>query len=397
MKRALSALLAIALLTGCTGCLAARSLERYGYVLAIGFDRGEQLPYSVALLLERTQTESESQNNGGFLAVKAECRTLLEGIETLSAGLPLATNTSRTGMIVVSVALLNDAAFLHSLAALPYSRLYIRYNTSLFASLSPAYDTLAGLSNELDPNLSRIETNLASYSEDTGLIPMAHLAMLIEALNGQTYDLSLPLCGVTSEDGTRLTRDSVGMREYAYIGGSLAIKSEMETSLAGAALLDGGRMVGVLDGQNVQLLTMALGTFCRGRRLLTLPRGDTVPIYLRAKKSPQTVLTFSGGQARAVMTISLDADVEASAHIDATEAELVAAVETALTQEIEQLFACCRALGSDAMGFGRHAVKRFRSARAWEAFDWKRAYREMEADFIFDVHLPHPLKEAEWE
>ena len=37
--------------------------------------------------------------------------------------------------------------------------------------------------------------------------------------------------------------------------------------------------------------------------------------------------------------------------------------------------------------FGRQAVKRFRSVKAWEAFDWKAAYKTMDAEFLFKVEL----------
>ena len=392
MKRLLALLLLAGLLLCSTGCLSAQSLERYGYVLAIGFDRGEQLPYSVTLLIQKTQTDSESQNNSGFLLVKAECNNLLEGIATLSAGLPLQVNLSRTAMIVVEIGLLMEQGQTQAIFDLPFSRLYIRYNTALFASISPAYDMLEGLSNELDPNPSRINMNIGSYSQKTGLIPLAHLSLLVEALDGQTYDLALPLCGITSEEGGKLaTRDSVGTYEYAYIGGSLALESEMKTSLAGAALLRDGLMVGFLDGQNVQLLLMATGDFQEGRRLMQAPDGKQITVYLSADQRPKTNFSLVNGQARAHMTIPISVYVETAKKIESSDQEVAAAIERALTRDMAALFDCCRKLGSDVMGFGKHAVSQFQTVRAWEEFNWRNAYMQMDAQFLFEVKLLHRI------
>ncbi len=397
MKRLLALLLLAAVLLCNTGCLNAQSLERYGYVLAIGFDKGEQLPYSVTLLIQKTQTSSESQNNSGFLLIKAECNSLLDGIETLSAALPLQIDLSRTAMIVVEIELLLEPGQTQTLFDLPFSRLHIRYNTALFASISPAYDTLEGLSNELDPNVSRISMNVGSVSHKTGLIPLAHLSLLFEAMDGQTYDLALPLCGANSEEGGRLAkRDSVGTREYAYIGGSLALKSEMKATLGGAALLRDGRMVGFLDGQNVQLLMMATGDFREGRRLMEIPDGRQVTVYLTADRRPKTKVSFVNGQARARMTIPISAYTETIKSIEAPKHEVEAAIEQSLTQDMEALFACCRKLGSDVMGFGKYAVQQFHTTHAWEAFNWRNAYMQMDAQFEFEIKLHH-LEETELE
>lgn len=383
----------------CTGCLEAVSLERYGYVLAIGFDKGEILPYNVTLLMQKTQSDSESQNSSGFLVAQTECENLLDGIDTISAGLPLQVDFARTAMLVIQTDLLLDPAMSEDIFELPMARLMIRFNVELFASIGKAYDTLEGLSNELDPNLSRIVQNINAYSENTGLIPLAHLSMMLEALHGQAFDVALPLCGVNSQEGqTLVTRDSVGPRDYAYVGGSLIIKSEMKTSLAGAALLRDGQMVGYLDGQNVQLLMLATGSFKKGRRRILGPEGEMLSIYMTAQQKPEISFSLIGGAANATVTIPLSIHVEMPKTLEGDAQEgVVEAVAQSLQTETQELFLCCQGLGSDVMGFGKQAVKHFRTAKAWEAFDWRAAYGRMEAQFIYDVRLQHEVGKSELE
>ena len=388
-KRALILLLALTLTLLSTGCLNAISLDRYGYVLAIGFDRGETLPYRITLMLQNTLSESEdSQTSGGFTLVDAECRNLFEAIETLSGSLPYALDLSRAVLVVIASPLARDAGGIENVLDFAMTRLHIRSNANLFIAVSSAHDALAGLSNELDPNLSRMQINFVTYSQMTGMIPVTNLTLLDETTHTGLYDAVLPLCGVTPEDRKEpARRDSIGLTDYAYVGGALLTNSGMKTGLAGAALLSGSRMVGFLDGQNTQLLLLATGEFEYGRMQLPLPDGTPMSLQLHANKRPRVDFSLQGG-ARAHVTIPVVAYVELPEHVPNLSDEALASwIGLTLSRRMEQLFAGCQALEADAFGFGKEAVKRFSDTQKWEAYDWKTAYRDMKASFHVVVEL----------
>ena len=387
MKR-LVALLMLLLLLPSAGCMNAHSLDRYGYVLSIGFDEGETLPLRITLMLQNTLSEgNDSQTNSGFTLVTAECRGLFEAIETISANLPFQLDLARTAFIVVSAKLAMRDGGVAELLNMSLSRLHIRYNANLFISVGDAHDALAGLSNKLDPSLSKMQVNFGEYAEMTGLIPMTNVTTLFETmLPKSTYDAVIPLCGVTPEKaGKPLVGDSVGGSEYAYIGGSLLVESSMKTGLAGAAILSDGRMVGFIDGQRVQLLLMALGEFTYGRTHCTLPDGATLSVQLHAKEKPVTAFSIANG-AHARVTIPLVAYVESPERLSGIgEEEISRLLEDDLSKKMRELFVGCQKRNADTFAFGRHAVRCFRSVSAWEAFDWKAAYRTMDAAFVFTV------------
>lgn len=397
MKRLLALILALSIASICSGCLTADSPEHFGYVLAIGFDRGEKLPYSISFLVQKTKTDSESQNNSGFLLVKAECRTLLEAAETLSGSLPLEINFARAALIVVELSLLTSPGSITELLDVPVSRLRIRYNALVLASVSPAYDTLEGLSNELDPNIGRICVNMDAYSDRTGYIPLTNLSSLFEAMEGELFDAMLPLTGVVKENRTQLpSRDSVGTREYAYIGGDLNVESTMKTSLAGAALLQGDRMVGFLDGQNVQLAMMATGDFQQGRRRIHDGKGQIMTVFLRANARPKIQFSLHPTP-KASVTIPLFAYIESPKEPGLSEPLAIEAIEKALTSDMAALFDCCKALRCDTLGFGKQAVRCFHTASDWEAYRWKNAYVNLDAQFSFKITLLHAIGKSELE
>lgn len=390
MRKKLAAfLLAAALLVSCAGCIRAQSLDLFGYVLAVGFDKGETMPYKITLMLQKVDIESEAQKTGGFTLVSAECRSLFEAIETITGNLPYELNFARTMLLVFDRTIAAEPGALEELLNLSFSKLYIRYNASVFISLEKAHDVLQGLENDFDPNLTRMQRNFVTYSEETGLIPVANLTLLREGIEQKTQDVAVPLCGMTGDAPLLRETDSVGTRDYAYFGGRLLIESDMKTGLAGAALFRDGTMIGILDGQNTQLLLLATGEFDKGRIRLADKEGREMSVGLTARERPARSLSM-GETPRAQVTIYVTADVEMpESQIAGDTGELTEWVRQYLEAQYPPLFDACRSLGTDVFGFGKLAVLKFTDTKQWESFDWKAVYANLEAEFRVEVELTH--------
>lgn len=370
-----------------SGCLKGRSLDQFGYVIGLGFECGDTEPYRVTLMLQKTNLENDAQSGGGFTLVTAECRNLFEAIDTVSAKLPYTLDFSRLMLLIVEDRLLYEEEMLDRLMNISLARLHIRYNVNLFVSLGPVEDTMKGLENELDPNLSRLQVNFNTYSKTTGLIPIANIAALHEAINSKAYDLVIPLCGV-AEEPVQITLDSVGLEPYAYVGGSLLVTSEMTTGIAGSALMQGGRMCGILSGQNTQLLLMATGAFNTGRMQMESPDGEVISVWFRVEESPKTKLFLT--ERRAEITLSLVAEVEMpETNFRFNTEQISQCIVEQLTERLEKLYQACREAGSDAFCLGKRAVREFRDTAAWEAYDWGEEYKTIDTQFIVKVELTH--------
>ena len=144
-------------LGGFCGCLQDKSLDRYAYVSAIGFDRGENLPYKFTCMLHRVDYESGDRRLAGTEIITSEGNSLFEAINTLSASLPLQLSFVRTVLLVAEHSLLYDGTFLEQLIHTALPSLFIRYNANMFVSLSSAEQVLRGLHTKLDPGLAKIQ------------------------------------------------------------------------------------------------------------------------------------------------------------------------------------------------------------------------------------------------
>lgn len=388
MKRKLIAAgMALALLLPLNGCLNGRSLDQFGYVIGLGFESGDTEPYRVTLMLQKTNLENNAQSGGGFTLVTAECRNLFEAIDTVSAKLPYLLDFSRVMLLIVEDRLLYEEGVLDRLMNISYAKLHIRYNVNLFVSLGSAEETMRGLENELDPNLSRLQANFNTYSKTTGLTPIANIAALHEAINSKAYDLVVPLCGMAKEP-VRITLDSVGQEPYAYVGGSLLVNSEMTTGIAGSALLCDGTMCGILSGQNTQLLLMATGAFHTGRMQLENPDGEGISVWFRAEEQPKIRLLRAAH--RAEISISLIAEVEMpETNFRYDSSQLSQCMEQQLIERLARLYQTCRDTGSDAFCLGKYAIREFRDTASWEAYDWASEYKTVDARFTVEIKLTH--------
>jgi Ger(x)C family germination protein len=393
-RRSMAFLLAAAMALFSTGCLQARSLDRYGYVLGIGFDQGERAPLCITLILQNTRSESENQSGGGFIVATAECRNLYEAIDTLSASLPYQLDFARTVLIVIGKELAQTDTGIRSVMGISFSQLRIRYNTSVFVAMDSARETMEGLKNELDPNLTKMQTSFETYARSSGLIPMTNLSSLAEAYETQTFDVLLPLCGTPGE-GTRsgVVYDSAGRAEHGYLGGKLLVTSDLKTELGGAAVMNGTRMTGYLDGQRTMLVQMCQGVFEAGRMQLQGENGEQFVLDLRRDGAPRTAMTLSKTP-RAAVTVPLEGEIELPDACSVPAEEIAAWAEQQLKTETERVFVCCRSLNADCFGFGKAAVQRFSSRQAWLDYGWKRRYPTLEATFLYTIRLENLPKKS---
>ncbi len=389
VKTAFLCLLTAAFAFSGTGCLQAHSVDQYGYVLAIGFDVGKTLPYEITLVLQKSEQTGDSQKSVSYDTVSAECRSLFEAIETVTGNLPFQLDFARARLLGFSREIAQQEGAMEKLLDISFAELRFRYNANLFISFSTAKEALESLKSGFDPSLSKIQKDLVNHSRESGLIPSANLTRFFESMEGKAYHIALPLCGVEPETPMMRTMDSVGEREYAYIGGSLLIDSDMKTGLAGSAIFAGSRMVGVLDGQHTQLLLLASGDFTEGRVRMKGLNGEEMSVYLRTGGKPERSITL-GERLRAEITVKVIADVEMPGTIIKNEAAaLERHIKETLEAQFPPVFETCRSLGSDVFGLGALAVTHFSDTKAWEAYDWRAAYANAEAVFHVDIRLEH--------
>lgn len=374
------------LLVPSLGCLAPESADAYGYVLALGVDEGEETPYSITILLQQTGGggETDAAAQGSMLA-GAPGESLLSALESLSVRMPFRLDFSRLSTIVISRAAAESGAAAELLLDGALTRLSVRDTVNIAVADGLAREYLGGLTSPLAPNVGKLQAAAVKRSAETGLAPVTTLARFREGVGAKAYDPVVPLGRfdaerVDSAALAKLTEEEqtpLGKLLEEEAGAADAAMGGLRAALEGAAIFDGGRMRGMLSGEQTQLLLMCLGTFSEGR--IQLPyEGRTISIRLSERLAPEIEIALEEAP-RAQITIRLFARAEDGGPIPAE------AIEAHLARAAEGMFHACRSAGSDALGLGKAAVAALSDRAAWERYDWEAAYRRTIVEFQFEI------------
>ena len=379
MKRCFAFLLVLPLLSGCLGGV---PLDRYCYVLDLGVERGDAMPYRFVFLLNE-DTAGSGEDGGGkgqVSMVSAEERNLCAAVDALAGALPAQLSFERTTLLAFSKELA-EAGEIPALTDSALTRLKIRRNVRVVVVESDMRGAFQGLVSEGDPSMNRLKANVTLFEENYGYVEDWGLARMREAFANGSGDALLPYAALV---GSPLTPDMAGGEVYPYLGGSLLGEGQLKTSLSGSAVFAGPRMVGVLSGQHTMLVLMAKGVFRAGHLRLPWGAGE-LDFALYGVGAPKR--SWSAG----VFTcqITLEADLESPAQVDADSQELTAAVERYVTAELDRVFSATSGAGADVFAVGREAIRHFSTWGSWQAYGFAQRLKDMQAVFQVKVKLSH--------
>ena len=385
MKR-IAVLIMLLLLLLSIGCLQGLPLDKYCYVLDLGVERGDTMPYRFVLLLNEDTAGSEEDggDRGQVSMVCSEERSLFSAIDALAGALPAQLSFERTTLLAFSRELA-EAGEIETITNGALSRLKIRRNVRVIVLEGDMQDAFQGLISEGDPSMNRLKTNVKLFEENYGYVEDWGQTRMQEAFVNETGDALLPYAGLV---GGPLQEDMAGGQVYPYLGGKLLGEGQIKTSLCGSAVFAGNRMVGVLSGQHTMLVLMAKGVFQAGH--LRLPwAGQELDLALYSLSRPKR----SWSEGVFTCKITLEGDLEHPAQVEVDSEELIAAAEKYLTEELTHIFRVTTAAGADVFQVGREAICAFQSWDSWRAYGFRQRLKDTQPVFQVRVKLSHSPKD----
>ena len=381
MKKCIASALLL-LLHLIAGCLGGVPLDRYCYVLDLGVERGDTLPYRFVFLLnEDTAGDGEGGSDKGQVTmVSAEERSLFAAVDALVGALPAQLSFERTTLLAFSRDLA-EAGEMEAVTEGALSRLKMRQNVRVIVVEEDMRGAFQGLISEGDPSMNRLKANVKLFEENYGYVEDWGLSRVQEAFANDAGDALLPYAGLV---GGPLQADMAGGEAYPYLGGSLVGEGQIKTSLSGSAVFAGNRMAGVLSGQHTMLVLMGKGVFRAGHLRLPWEEGS-LDLALYAVGKPRR----SWRDGVFTCEITLEADLENPARVDADSEAILAAAERYLADELDRVFRATAAAGADVFEVGKEAIRSFRTWESWRAYGFSDRIRDVQADFRVRVKLSH--------
>jgi len=401
-----------------SGCLNAVQADSYNYVVAVGFDVGKQFKYEISLLLQTEKGGDSQTATGGGEVISAEGDTLFDAVTTIHSGGPYRLNFSRVNTIILCEELARRGEF-QNLADVAFNALKMRRSVKLITSTCEAGSFLQGLCQPGSQNMTKLLYDVyENYSLD-GITAITNYSLFVESIRSGRSDCVMMLGGVDTtavkqaeQQSSQLTGSS-GSSEEGNSGGNSGQGSGEDSSggkeqqsepqyttdgvlrtgglssfVSGAALFDRWYMRGVLSGEDTKFLLIGTGGLDTCSISFDYGNGSVV-LYLRDMQPAK--VKFSAGEKPVAKTeLTLYCNIlqyTGKMRKNEWELGLKEAAETYIEGEIERVFNICKNLNCDAFAFGRHAAMKFSDTLAWEDYDWKLRYLQLEADFSVELKL----------
>ena len=397
MKRALglALLLAALLLTGTGG--GGREIESCLFVIAMAVDPAQDGNLTVTVkALSGTQEDAAPQSGEdasaqeagqsapsagrtetaepGYVTLSATADSCLSALNLLSATTPRSVDLSQLREIVLNETLARTDATLTVLRQI--DALY-EANGGAVVVVTPddAGDFIRRQYAMFGVRLSQYLEVLFDHFAQLGTIPAtAKLSSVLGAMESSTADAAAVYAAGNAFDAPLVLN---GAPQTDRLPGHLPRTSPAKNEYLGSAVFSGTRMVGTLTGDETAILRMISGqalniSFTMGEALYQ------ISVHSRTRRT----LDWENGAPVLGVRVVIRMALSAGAQED-TAAELGRQLEADAAQVLLRL----QAMGSDPVGYGRLAVRRYADIPAWEQSGWADAYRSAAVRVADDVHI----------
>ncbi|MBR5287010.1 MAG: hypothetical protein IKU34_00270 [Clostridia bacterium] len=378
MKKWILAALSCAILSLLCGCSGGMEIESGLFVLSLAVDPAPEGNMTVTIkALSGTQeaaggedasakaAQGDAQPSAlespepGYIVMSATAKSCLLALDLLSATTPRTLNLSQLKEIVINETLARSQATLSILKEI-HSLYRAGDDAVVVVTPDDAGDFIRRQRAVLGLRLSKYLQVLFEHFEDIDTIPPdAELAAVIAAMESGVVDAAAVYAAGNSFDNTLVLS---GTAETDRLPGHLPRTAPAQNEYLGSAVFSGAAMTGVLTGDETGILCLLAGK--ARTRTFTLSGAQyktNIPTRVTRRIDPQS------GALCVDIRMNLTRIAGESSQ---TGADIARQIETGAAALIARL----QAMGSDAVGFGRAAVRRSLTIQAWRASDWMTLY-----------------------
>jgi len=295
----------------------------------------------------------------GYIVMSATAPSCLRALDLLSATTPRTLNLSQLKEIVINETLARTQATLSILKEI-HSLYRAGGGAVVVVTPDDAGDFIRRQRAVLGVRLSKyLQVLFEHFSSIDTIPPDAQLSRVIAAMESGTRDAAAVYAAGNDFSGTLVLP---GAPQTDRLPGHLPRTSPASNEYLGSAVFSGPQMVGVLTGDETGLLCLLTGK--AQTRTFTLGGAQ-----YKANVSTRVSRTLDRETGALGVEIRMNLTRIAGESGDAA-GDIARQIETAAAALIARL----QAMGSDAVGFGRSAVRRSLTIADWNRANWPAAY-----------------------
>lgn len=398
MRRVLTSFVLILMILCLPGCWDYRELDETAWVTAIGLDRGRENVLTVTLQIAVARNIAPAPGGGGgggsegLVVTSMEAPSLLSALEFTHAWIDRRVDLSHTKVFIVGRELAESdfTAFIMPLARFPE----FRPTVGVLVANGRAENVLREADPVLELSPGKLWDQMTGAWAATEFIPRSDFRRVYIDTGSPGAAGLAALIGVEREkEGPP---DPSHKAKGVHMAGTIPRRGGQKIEVMGAAVIEGDRMVGVLNGDETGVAKMVRGTFREMIKTVPDPRHPgrflTVRVYPREPPAVD-VRIGADGMPRVAVLIPLEGSIlgiQSGEHYERPERvhQVERAVEKSLmTDARAALDKAQHEFGADFFALGYHAKQRFPTWQAWEEFAWDEKFPDAEISFDFDFKV----------
>lgn len=430
-RNALVAAILALVMVGCPGCWDKVELEDIAWVQAIGFDKREDGYLSITFEIGVPRGFNKGGMDGGgqgaprYIVPTVVSRGLGEAMDIMATAVGRRLSLHHTQMVLFGEDLAKSD-IRGVMASLDRSR-ELRRSILVAVCRGRAEDVLRVTMSPLEISPSRFIQTILQQHPMTGLFEAARFSSFMAALESGAITPSCALIAITRElAGGAGTQASGGSVEQQYppippVGERMMEpalppgyqSSDWTTALLeagkvpyigggpvaamGTAVFSGGKMVGVLSGDETSAMLMVRGDFERGGFSIADPEKPDQPEYSMNLElfgtKPRIQVHRSGDSIQIDVKIGVTiSGISWRTQTDYTDPRMESVVEQAVAAYLKKvldqaIFRTQKEMKADAFGFGNKVRKTFATWDEFDRFAWLAKYPEAEIRTAVDARL----------
>ncbi len=391
-----------------TGCWGGRETDEVAYVLAIGFDKGEQDELLVTVRVANPRAIAGAgagaggEGGGGgaqsTLVLSVESNTPIPTLNLFDISVDRQLSLLHTKAYVFSEELAKEGL---GRLLLPLNRYReLRGNSLILVTRGKARDFIENNKPLLELSPTKQFELIRELPGTHGLYSITLFQQFYNDIKSLSMEGTIPLVAIREEgSGTAGTGARGGGEQILgkYTAGEVPIKGGNRAQIMGNAVFRRDRMVGEISGEEARYLLILQGGFKRGKFSVADPLAaepmSVALMVIQARGSKIRTTIEPDGSVAVDVDIYLEPEIIGiMSGVNYETEENKPILEEAISREIEQ---GCRNLiqrtqkefRSDIVGFGKHLKHHFWTSQPWEEFQWLARYPEAQVNVTVHTQI----------
>ena len=385
---------------GLSGSYASQSIDKLAYVVALAIDYGDNNNIKLTIQLANpnsfsSESSSSSSQSSASVLSSVECSSIESGINLLNSYISRNVNLSHCKAILISEAVASKdlSQYIYDLC----NNVQVSSHATMIITKCNAIDFLK-MSNPIIETFSaryyQVAPESSKYTGYTNAVP------LIDFFNFMLDTSKQPVAALgdinTTATHSKNLNSDVLNKDSSYVAGESPITSSNQVESMGVAVFQNGKLVGELNGLESICHMIVSGELQSCNIQISDPKGHPadINVNLKLRGKPKYKLEFINGFAYIKIDVKLSVRIlSIDSECDYSDSTIIKSLENEINSYIQKtildyLYKTAKKYNSDIDGFGRFAVKYFKTTDEWKDYNWLENYKNS----FFSVNVDSKLK-----